>query len=151
MNMIDDVRKKMGEAMKAHDKARKDSLSMLLQALKNKYIDKGQQDLTEAEEYEVVNKEIRQTKETMDLAPADRTDIKGECSARIKVYEEFAPAMMGEDEIRKVLEEVICKLGIEAPSAKDKGRIMKELMPAVKGRADGALVNKVVQEGLSQS
>ena len=149
MSMIDDVRKKMGDAMKAHDKARKDSLSMLLQALKNKYIDKGQQDLTEAEEFEVVNKEIRQTKETMEIAPEDRTDIKEECAARIKVYEEFAPAMMGEEEIRKALDEVLKKLGIDSPTAKDKGKIMKELMPAVKGKADGALVNKVVSGAMS--
>ena len=75
MSMIDDVRAAMMEAMKAHDKDRKESLSMLLSALKNKYIDKGQQALTEVEEFEVVNKEIRQTKETMELAPDDRTDI----------------------------------------------------------------------------
>ena len=75
MSMIDTVRAAMVTAMKEHDKERKESLSMLLSALKNKQIDK-REDLTEAEEFEVVKKEIKQTKETMELAPADREDIK---------------------------------------------------------------------------
>ena len=68
MSMIDTVRAAMVTAMKEHDKERKESLSMLLSALKNKQIDK-REDLTEAEEFEVVKKEIKQTKETMELAP----------------------------------------------------------------------------------
>ena len=63
MSKIDEVRKAMVEAMKAGNKERKESLSMLLSALKNKAIDK-REDLTEAEENEVVLKEIKQTKET---------------------------------------------------------------------------------------
>ena len=149
MSMIDDVRAAMMEAMKAHDKDRKESLSMLLSALKNKYIDKGQQALTEVEEFEVVNKEIRQTKETMELAPDDRKDIKSACESRIKVYQEYAPAEMSEDEIRNIIKSIISDLGISEPSAKDKGKIMKELMPKVKGHADGSTVNKIVSELLN--
>ena len=81
MSMIDTVRSQMMEAMKNKDKTRKDALSMLLSALKNKAIDK-RADLTEAEEFEVVKREIRQTKETMDLAPADREDIREACAKR---------------------------------------------------------------------
>ena len=144
MSRIDEVRSAMVAAMKAGEKERKDSLSMLLSALKNKAIDK-REDLTEEEENEVVLKEIKQTKETLDLTPADRTDIIDECTKRIAVYEEFAPHMLNEDEIGNVITEVLTSLGIDAPSAKDKGRIMKELMPRVKGRADGKLVNQVLQ------
>ena len=144
MSRIDEVRSAMVAAMKAGEKERKDSLSMLLSALKNKAIDK-REDLTEEEENEVVLKEIKQTKETLDLTPADRTDIIDECTKRIAVYEEFAPHMLNEDEIRNVITEVLTSLGIDAQSAKDKGRIMKELMPRVKGRADGKLVNQVLQ------
>ena len=68
MSKIDVVRAAMVEAMKAKDKARKDSLSMLLSALKNAQIDK-RADLTEDEENAVVKKEIRQTQETYDMAP----------------------------------------------------------------------------------
>ena len=77
MSKIDVVRAAMVQAMKAKDKARKDSLSMLLSALKNAEIDK-REPLTEAEEDAIVKKEIRQTQETYDLAPADRDDIREE-------------------------------------------------------------------------
>ena len=143
MSKIDEVRKAMVSAMKAGDKERKDSLSMLLSALKNKAIDK-REDLTEAEENEVVLKEIKQTKETLELTPTDRTDIIDECSKRIAVYEEFAPKMLNESEIRDVIAGVLKELEIEPPTGKDKGRIMKVLMPKVKGIADGKLVNQVL-------
>lgn len=145
MGMIDVVRSQMMEAMKSKDKDRKDALSMLLSALKNKAIDK-RADLTEAEEYEVVKREIRQTRETMESAPADRTDIREACELRLAVYQDFAPEEMSEEAIRIQVKEVIDVLGITEPSAKDKGKIMKELMPRVKGRADGSLVNKIVGE-----
>lgn len=145
MSMIDQVRAEMVTAMKNKDKERKDSLSMLLSALKNKAIDK-REDLTETEEFEVVNKEIKQTKETMETAPADRTDIIEQCKSRLAVYQEFAPAQMSEEEIKAVVREVLSGLGIENPTGKDKGKVMKELMPKVKGRADGGLVNKIVGE-----
>ena len=143
MSKADEVRKAMAAAMKAKDKERKDSLSMLLSALKNKAIDK-REDLTEAEENEVVLKEIKQTKETLEMTPADRTDIIEECSKRIAVYEEFAPKMLNEDEIKTVIDGVLKELEIETPTGKDKGRIMKVLMPKVKGIADGKLVNQVL-------
>ena len=148
MSMIDNVRSQMMEAMKKRDKDRKDALSMLLSALKNKAIDK-REDLTEAEEFEVVKKEIRQTKETMELAPEDREDIKEACRTRLAVYQEFAPEEMSEEAIREQVKEVLSELGIAEPTPKDKGKVMKELMPRVKGKADGGLVNRIVGEMLN--
>ncbi len=143
MSKIDEVRSEMTQAMKKKDKPRKDALSMLLAALKNKAIDK-REDLTETEENEVILKEIKQTQETLELTPEDRTDIIEECRLRIAVYQEFAPKMMDEAEIQAVIREVLKELGIETPTGKDKGRIMKQLMPQVKGKADGKLVNQVL-------
>ena len=130
-------------AMKARDKKRKDVLSMLLTALKNKAIDK-REDLTTEEEDQIILKQIKQTKETLEMTPADRTDIIEECEYTIKVLEEYAPKMMSEDEITAVIKEVLSELAIETPTAKDKGKIMKELMPRVKGKADGKVVNQVL-------
>lgn len=143
MSKIDVVRAAMVEAMKAKDKDRKDSLSMLLSALKNAQIDKCAE-LTEEEENAVVKKEIKQTKETLESAPADRTDIIEEAKRRIAVYEEFAPADMNEEQIKEVIKGVLSELSIDAPTPKDKGRIMKVLMPLVKGKADGSLVNNIL-------
>ena len=143
MSKIDEVRSAMVAAMKAGDKERKATLSALLTALKNKAIDK-RADLTEEEEVQVILKEIKQTKETIDTTPADRTDILEECEKRLAVLEEYAPKMMGEEEIKATIQGVLNDLGIDAPTAKEKGKIMKELMPKVKGKADGKLVSELV-------
>lgn len=143
MNKIERIRGEMVTAMKARDKERKEALSMLLGALKNKAIDK-RCDLTEAEENDIVLKEIKQLKETLESAPSDRTDIIEQCRFRIQVYEEFAPKFMTEDEIKATIQQVLDKLGLSAPTAKDKGKIMKELMPLVKGKSDGKVVNTLV-------
>lgn len=147
MTKIELIRAEMVTAMKNKDKERKETLSMLLAALKNKAIDK-RADLTEEEENEVIKKEIKQTKETLELAPADREDIKEECRKRLAVLQEFAPEEMSEDAIKAAINEVLSSLGIENPAPSDKGKIMKELMPKVKGKADGSLVNKLVGEVL---
>ena len=145
MSKIDEIRAQMVKAMKEKDKERKDSLSMLLSALKNKAIDK-REDLTEDEENEVIKKEIRQTKETMDSAPADRDDIRSQCEKRLAVYKEFAPEDLSEDAIREIIKGVLKDLDTESPTPKDKGKIMKELMPRVKGKAEGSVVNRIVGE-----
>lgn len=143
MSKIDEVRKEMMAALKAGDKPRKDALSMLLSALKAKWVDKHE-DLTEEEENAVVYKEIKEAQETIDTTPADRTEIIDECKFKIEVYSAFAPQRMSEEEIASVVDEVLQELGIEKPTSKDKGKIMKSLMPRVKGKAEGNLVNKVV-------
>ena len=101
------------------------------------------------EENEVIKKEIRQTKETMESAPADRTDIKEQCEKRLAVYQAFVPADLSEDAIKEIIQGVLNDLGIEKATPKDKGKIMKELMPKVKGKAEGAVVNKLVGEFMS--
>ena len=143
MSKIDTVRAAMMQAMKDKNKERKDALSLLLAALKSKQID-TRADLTEEEENAVIFREIKQAQETVDTTPADRMQIVEEAKLRIQVYSEFVPKLMDEEEIRKVITEVLAELQIEAPTAKDKGRIMKTLMPRVKGKADGGLVNQVL-------
>ena len=137
MTKIETVRAAMVAAMKAQDKPRKNALSMLLSALKNAEIDK-REPLTEDEANVVVKKEIKQTQETYDTAPADRQDIRDEAAARLAVYKEFAPADMSAEQIREVIAQVLAELNIEAPTAKDKGAIMKVLMPSKgQGRRQG--------------
>ena len=143
MSKIDTVRAAMMQAMKDKDKPRKDALSLLLSALKAKMIDK-RADLTEEEENAVIFHEIKQAQETIDTTPADRTEIIEEAKLRARVYAEFAPKLMDEDEIRAVIAETLAELQIEKPTVKEKGRIMKILMPKVKGKADGGLVNRIL-------
>ena len=133
MSRIETVRAAMMQAMKDHDKERKEALSLLLSALKNKAIDK-RADLTEDESIEQAN---------------GREDIIAENTLRMKVYQEFAPKMMSEDEVEAEVTAVLAELGLDAPTAKQKGLIMKTLMPRVKGKADGALVQNVLARHLA--
>ena len=143
MSKIEEVRADMVKAMKAGEKDTKETLSMLLAALKNKAIDK-RSDLTPEEEVQVILKEIKQTKETLEMTPPERTEIISECSRRLAVLEQYAPKMMDEAGIKEIISETLSEIGIETPTAKDKGRIMKVLMPKVKGKADGKLVNDIL-------
>ena len=143
MTKVDVVRKAMMEALKAGDKPRKEALSLLLSALKAKTIDK-RADLSEEEANAVVYREIKEAQETLDTTPADRADVIAECRLRMAVYAEFAPARMDDEAIREVIEETLAELGLSEPTAKDKGRLMKALMPKVRDKADGAAVNRLV-------
>lgn len=147
MSKTKEVQQQMMAAMKAKDTERKNALSLLLSALKAKAKDK-REDLTEDEENAIIQKEIKQTRETLDSAPADRDDIRQECQFKLDVYKEFAPEEMGEEQIRALVQSVLDQLQITAPTMRDKGPVMKNLMPQVKGKADGKLVNKIVGEML---
>lgn len=111
----------MMAALKAGDKPRKEALSMLLSALKAAFIDK-RADLTEDEENAIVYREIKETQETMDATPKDRTDIIDECRLKIAVYSDFAPQRMGDDEIRAVIAEVLKELDITKHSGTYKAK-----------------------------
>ncbi len=145
MSKIELVRQEMMKALKAGDSARKNALSLLLSALKKKGIDK-RADMTEDEENAIVYREIKEAQEAIDSAPASRADIVEENTFKIGVYAQFAPQRMSEDEVREAIRGVFCELGIEKPAPQDKGRIMKSVMPLLKGKADGAVINKVVEE-----
>ena len=143
MALMDDVRAGMMAAMKNKDKVRKDALSALLSAMKSKAIDnKGE--LSDDDAIAVVAREIKQLKETMDTAPESYVEVKEECAAKIAVLSEFMPKQMDVEEIKEVIAGVLAQLGLEKPEAKQKGIIMKNLMPLVKGKADGKLVNDVL-------
>ena len=147
MSKTKEVQQQMMAAMKAKDTERKNALSLLLAALKAKAKDK-REDLTEEEENAIIQKEIKQTRETMDAAPADREDIRKECQLKLEIYQAFAPKEMSEEEIRALVQLVLDQLQITAPTMRDKGPVMKHLMPQVKGKADGKLVNQIVGEML---
>lgn len=146
MDKIETVQKEMIAAMKAKDGERKETLTLLLSALKAKAKDK-REPLTEEEENTIILKEIKQAEESLAGAKkAGRSDLIDMNERRITALMEFAPKQMDEGEIKQIIADVLRQLGIEKPEAKDKGDIMKNLMPRVKGKADGGLVNRLVGE-----
>ncbi|MEG0356589.1 MAG: GatB/YqeY domain-containing protein [Christensenellaceae bacterium] len=142
MSKIQEIQTEMIAALKNKDMARKETLSLLLSALKAKAKDK-REDLTQEEENTIILKEIKQTEETLNTANG-RQDIIEESTARIAILNEFAPKMMNEEEINIIIKKVLSDLSLDAPTAKEKGMIMKNLMPLVKGKADGGLVNQIL-------
>ncbi len=145
MSKTSEIQSEMIKALKSKDTDRKEVLSVVLSALKGKAKDK-KSELTLDEENAIIKKEIKQTYETLNSAPKEREDIIKESEYKISVLKEFAPVEMSEDEIRNIVKDVLNELGLDEPSPKDKGVLMKNLMPKVKGKADGQLVNKIVQE-----
>ncbi len=133
----------MVAAMKAKDKVRKDAISALVSAVKKVAIDEGcRDDIKEELVNRVVLKELKTVKEQIDTCPAERADLKAEYQARYDIMQEYAPAMMSEEEIRAVLTEKFA----DVIATKNKGQIMKAVMGELKGKADGKLINQVVSK-----
>jgi uncharacterized protein YqeY len=137
------LQKDMVAAMKARDKDRKDAISSLVSDVKKAAIDAGTRDnIADELVDQVILKSLKTAKEQLDTCPADRTDLKEEYQFRYDVIKEYAPAMMSDDEIRAFLNENFA----EVIATKNKGAIMKEVMPALKGKADGKAINMIVAE-----
>ena len=141
---LDVLQKEMVAAMKNKDKARKDTISALIGAIKKTAIDeKCKDNIPEELVDRIILKEKKTVQEMIDTCPADRIETLEEYTQRMKVIDEFAPHMMNEDEVRAAVYKII-----EAAdtSQTGKGAIMKIVMPKLKGKADGKIINKVVSE-----
>ncbi|MEG0228432.1 MAG: GatB/YqeY domain-containing protein, partial [Lachnospiraceae bacterium] len=86
----------------------------------------------------------------LETTPVDRTAIIEECNKRLAVLEQYAPQMMDETAIREIIAATLSELSLDTPTAKDKGKIMKALMPKVKGKSDGKLVNDIVSTFMTE-
>lgn len=133
-------------AMKAKDKERKESISLLVSAAKAIAIDTGcRDDIPEDVVNQAVLKEIKSVKEQIESCPADRNDLKEEYERRYAVMSEFAPKMLSAEEVK----EIILSKYADVIETKNKGMIMKNVMPEFKGKADGKVVQQVVSELLA--
>lgn len=140
---IETLQKDMIAAMKARDKERKDAISSLVSAVKKVAIDEGcRDDIKEELVDRVILKELKTVKEQIDSCPADRTDLLQEYQLRYDVINEYAPSLMSEDEVRAYVTEKFA----DVLATKNKGMIMKNVMPKLKGKADGKVINGVVAE-----
>lgn len=128
-------------AMKARDKVRKDALSALVSAAKKVAIDEGcRDDIGEELVDRVILKEIKSVKEQLDTCPESREDLRTEYQARYDIFMEYAPKMMSAEEVEAFITEKFA----EVVASKNKGLIMKNVMPELKGKAEGGVINQVV-------
>ena len=140
---LETLQKDMIAAMKAHDKQRKDAISSLISAIKKVAIDEGhREDIKDDLVDRVILKELKTVKEQFDSCPADRTDLKEEYQLRYDVINEYAPSLMSAEEVKAFIEQKFA----DVVASKNKGMIMKNVMPELKGKADGKVINEVVGE-----
>lgn len=129
--------------MKDHDKVRKDAISTLVSAAKKLAIDAGcREDIPDDMTDQAILKEIKSVKEQIDTCPDSRAELKAEYEARLKVFEEYAPKMLSADEVEAILKDNFA----DVIASGNKGQIMKSVMPELKGKADGKVINEVISK-----
>ena len=137
------LQKDMVAAMKARDKERKEAISSLISAVKKTAIDEGTRDNITPELVDrVILKELKTAQEQLDTCPDERADLKAEYQFRYDVINEYAPKQMTAEEIKAFLNEKFADL----IASKNKGAGMKAVMPELKGKADGKMINMIVAE-----
>ena len=147
MALINELQAQMKTAMKAKDKETLSVVRMLKAAVQNKQIALGH-DLTEDDEKSVLATELKQRKDSLaEFQKGGRDDLVAQLQTEIKIVESYLPAQLSEAEVESLVDSVIQETG--ATGKADSGKVMKTLMPKVKGQADGAVVNRIVKAKLS--
>jgi uncharacterized protein YqeY len=137
-SITDDIK----AAMKGGDTVKKDTLRMLMAAVNN--AEKAKQSALEnADILGIIAKEVKRHQESIDaFKQGGRQDLVDKESAEMAILQSYLPEQMSRDDIVKAAKEVIGAVGAQGPG--DKGKVMKELMPKLKGKADGKEINEVV-------
>ena len=147
MSLSDQIMADMKSAMKNHDKTTLNTVRMIKSALMNEKIKLGH-DLTPDEELTVLNREKKQREESIDeFIKANRDDLAEETKKELAVVEKYMPKQMNQDELRAAVKETIDEVGAKGKS--DFGKVMKALMPKIKGRADGKAASQAVRDQLN--
>ena len=132
------------QAMKSGDTIKRDTLRMLIASVKNAWMAK-QADLTDVDVLGVISKEVKRRLESIDaFKKGNRIDLVSKEEAEMAILQVYLPEQMSHDEIVSSAKEVIGAVGAQGPS--DKGKVMQQLMPKLKGSADGKLINDIVME-----
>ncbi|MGG4000145.1 GatB/YqeY domain-containing protein [Anoxybacillus kestanbolensis] len=147
MSLLERLNNDMKQAMKNKEKDKLSVIRMVKSALQNEAIKLGKT-LTEDEELTVLSRELKQRKDSLqEFEKAGRTDLVDKVKEEITVLELYMPKQLSEEELVQIVKETIAEVG--ASSKADMGKVMGAIMPKVKGKADGSLVNQLVQQHLS--
>lgn len=147
MSLLEQLTQDMVTAMKAKDKETLSVVRMLKAAVTNEQISLGH-DLTSDDENAVLSREYKQRKESLaEFESAGRTDLVKKTQHELAVVEKYLPEQLTAEEITQIVQAAIEQSGAE--SMRDMGKVMGIVMPQVKGKADGKLVNETVKAALS--
>jgi uncharacterized protein len=148
LSLLERLNKDIIQAMKNKEKDKLTTFRMLKSSLQNEAIKLGKQELSEEEELTVLSREMKQRKDSLqEFDKAGREDLVEKLRMELSYVKAYMPKQLSEEELMTIISETIAVIG--ASSKADMGKVMAALMPKVKGKADGSLVNKLVQQHLS--
>ncbi|MBU8879440.1 GatB/YqeY domain-containing protein [Bacillus sp. FJAT-29790] len=147
MSLLERLNDDMKQAMRNKEKVKLTVIRMIKASIQNEAIKLGAE-LTEEQELTVLSREVKQRKDSLhEFDKAGREDLVEKIRTELQYVELYMPEQLSEEEVSKIVQETIAETG--ANSKADMGKVMAAIMPKVKGKADGALVNKLVQQHLS--
>lgn len=143
MSLLLTLRKDKMNALKEKDTVKNGVCSLLISAIA--LAEKEQnKELSDEEAAAYIQKELKQTKETLSLTPKDRTDLIEETKRKIEILESYLPKQMSQEEIKEAVEAILAEKNLEAIK-KNQGILIKEMMAKYKGKTDGKTVSTVIQ------
>jgi len=146
MELEDKIKEDLKEAIKKGDTTVRDVLRMLSSDIKNEFI-KNRKELEDKDVLGIIRRNIKSRKDAIDqFTQGGREDLAAKEREELAVLEKYQPQQMSEDEIRSAVQRVVARM--EGADAKNFGMVMKETMKEIEGKADGALVSKIVKETL---
>lgn len=147
MTIKDRLMSDMKTAMKARETDRLTVIRSLRSAVRQAEID-GKTDLDDDHVIGIISKELKMRQDSLtEFKKGGRADLVEKTEAEIAVVMKYLPKQLSEDEVRTLVKDAVAQTGASEP--KDMGKVMKVIMPQVKGKADGKLVNNIVREMLN--
>jgi uncharacterized protein YqeY len=148
MSIKDQIMDDFKEAMKDQDEERKNTLKRLKSAIRNEEIEQGDEELSDDEVRAILSKEAKNHKESIEqYEDGGRDDLVEKEKRELEIVQEYLPDQLSDEELEQMVDEVIEETG--ASDMSDMGDVMDAIMPKVRGRADGSVVNELVRERLS--
>ncbi len=139
----------MKKALKGNEKLKLSTLRLIRAAIKNAEISKKDK-LTKDEVIGIVANNLKKLEESLDIfAKAQRPELADKAKKEIEIVKKYLPEQLSEEEVEKIVKATIMKLGFKG--LQDIGPAMKEIMPQLKGKADGKIVNKMVRDLLDNA
>lgn len=149
MSLLEQLNSDMKLMMKNREKDKLVVIRMVKASLQNEAIKLKKDSLTGDEELTVLSREIKQRKDSLhEFSKANRLDLVDKVQKEIDILDVYLPEQLSEEELQTIVKETIAETG--ASSKADMGKVMSDIMPKVKGKADGAVINRLVSEQLSQ-
>ena len=146
MSLKQKLQEDLKSSMKNKDTVKKSVITLIRASIKQYEVD-NRVELGDDEIVDLIAKQLKQTRDSREeFAKAGREDLVSKAEAEIEVLKEYLPQQLSEEELNKIVISSISEVG--ATSMKDMKKIMTSIMPKVKGRADGKLINELVKKNL---